>query len=64
MTENQEYKRFSLGYFNSEAAENPQFDAAAQLILADAWLELVKEPGPESRETATRLRRWLSARFK
>ncbi len=68
MTETLEYRRFGLGCFNSQTAETRQFDAAPQLILADAWLELAKETGqevsPESREFATRFQRWVSARFK
>jgi hypothetical protein len=68
MPTNQEYRRFGIGCFSLGTPEPRQFDTAADLILADAWLELARESSqlmcPESTEFATRLQRWVFARFK
>jgi hypothetical protein len=45
MIANQEYRRFGVGYFNLESLEARQFDTAASLIFAEAWIESAKESG-------------------
>ena len=45
MTGNQEYTRFRIGHFNVPTEETSLFETAADVILADAWLNLAKETG-------------------